>query len=90
MGEMACYQERCPQCGRVPPGNKPVFDERAERAERQAAQNGHHQRLQQQQLQQQQLQQQQLQQQQQMMQQQLLQQQLQQYQNSIRYHDSRV
>ena len=22
MGEMACYQERCPQCGRVPPGRK--------------------------------------------------------------------
>jgi hypothetical protein len=20
MGEMACYQERCPQCGKVPPG----------------------------------------------------------------------
>ena len=22
MGEMACYQERCPQCGRIPPGRK--------------------------------------------------------------------
>ena len=22
MGEMACYQERCPQCGRIPPGGK--------------------------------------------------------------------
>ena len=22
MGEMACYQERCPQCGRVPPDRK--------------------------------------------------------------------
>ena len=24
MGEMACYQERCPQCGRIPPGRKAV------------------------------------------------------------------
>ena len=22
MGEMACYQERCPECGRIPPGRK--------------------------------------------------------------------
>ena len=22
MGEMACYQERCPDCGRIPPGRK--------------------------------------------------------------------
>ena len=22
MGEMACYTERCPDCGRVPPGRK--------------------------------------------------------------------
>ena len=22
MGEMACYQERCPQCGRIPPGRR--------------------------------------------------------------------
>ena len=22
MGEMACYQERCPQCGRIPPDRK--------------------------------------------------------------------
>ena len=22
MGEMACYQERCPQCGKIPPGGK--------------------------------------------------------------------
>merc|ERR1712108_9175 len=22
MGEMACYQDRCPQCGRVPPSKK--------------------------------------------------------------------
>jgi hypothetical protein len=24
MGEMACYQERCPECGRIPPGRKAV------------------------------------------------------------------
>ena len=24
MGEMACYQERCPDCGRIPPGRKKV------------------------------------------------------------------
>jgi hypothetical protein len=23
MGEMACYTERCPQCGNYPPGKKP-------------------------------------------------------------------
>merc|ERR1719186_2474402 len=22
MGEMACYQERCQECGRIPPGRK--------------------------------------------------------------------
>ena len=22
MGEMACYQERCPQCGKIPPGRR--------------------------------------------------------------------
>ena len=24
MGEMACYQERCQECGRIPPGRKVV------------------------------------------------------------------
>ena len=27
MGEMACYQERCPQCHKVPPCKKGVLDE---------------------------------------------------------------
>ena len=27
MGEMACYQERCPQCDKVPPCKKGVMDE---------------------------------------------------------------
>ena len=25
MGEMACYTDRCPQCGRPPPGGKPIL-----------------------------------------------------------------
>ena len=28
MGEMACYQERCPQCGRIPPGRKVLPDKK--------------------------------------------------------------
>ena len=27
MGEMACYQERCPQCDKVPPCKKLLLDE---------------------------------------------------------------
>ena len=27
MGEMACYQEKCPQCDKVPPCKKLVIDE---------------------------------------------------------------
>ena len=27
MGEMACYQEKCPQCNKVPPCKKVVLDE---------------------------------------------------------------
>jgi hypothetical protein len=29
MGEMACYQERCPQCGRIPPGRKALPGKKA-------------------------------------------------------------
>ncbi len=39
MGEMACYQDRCPQCGQVPPGKKHLVDEpgRPTMAQQQAA-----------------------------------------------------
>jgi hypothetical protein len=26
MGEMACYQEFCPECGQIPPGRTPSDD----------------------------------------------------------------
>merc|ERR1719186_422355 len=29
MGEMACYQERCQECGRIPPGRKALPGKKA-------------------------------------------------------------
>ena len=29
MGEMACYQERCQECGRIPPGRKVLPDKKS-------------------------------------------------------------
>ena len=29
MGEMACYQERCPQCGRIPPDRRDQSEKKA-------------------------------------------------------------
>ena len=33
MGEMACYQERCPHCGRIPPDRKDVSTKKIQPAE---------------------------------------------------------
>ena len=33
MGEMACYQERCPHCGRIPPDRKDLSTKKIQPAE---------------------------------------------------------
>ena len=35
MGEMACYQDRCPQCGQVPPGKKHLYEDAPQPSSRQ-------------------------------------------------------
>ena len=35
MGEMACYTDRCPQCGKPPPGGKPILQAAARPAPQQ-------------------------------------------------------